>query len=358
MHGRLKVRTTAEQQEIKAKERAKKMVIYKTAMNLIFSKRKSGELDDEILKITGQVLTENPDISTLWNIRKETILKIKDAMPDLIDSYISKELALTEQCIRVNPKSYNSWFHRSWVLDQGSSVDFHNEFLLCDKCLELDERNFHCWDYRRIIVQKSKTSLENELQFSTDKIQKNFSNYSSWHYRSELLPRIYPSSSDESLLDDQKLAEECNLVQNAIFTDPNDQSAWFYQRWLLFNGDEKFRTSSSHSSLLLTLNNELESCQQLHDLEPDNKWVKLQVCELLRRINGLGNETEILQLVQQLIKVDPLRKGYYTYFGNSTILMNLKKKIKKEFTSLILNTLIVSGSKIVEENQEKRTGQS
>jgi hypothetical protein len=82
------------------------------------------------------------------------------------------------------------------------------------------------------------------------------------------------------------------------------------------------------------------------------------VCELLRRINGLGNETEILQLVQQLIKVDPLRKGYYTYFGNSTILMNLKKKIKKEFTSLILNTLIVSGSKIVEENQEKRTGQS
>ncbi len=48
---------------------------------------------------------------------------------------------LTEQCIRVNPKSYNSWFHRSWVLDHGSSIDFQKEFLLCDKCLELDERN-------------------------------------------------------------------------------------------------------------------------------------------------------------------------------------------------------------------------
>jgi hypothetical protein len=42
--------------------------------------RKSGELDDEILKMTGKVLTENPDISTLWNIRKETILKIKETM--------------------------------------------------------------------------------------------------------------------------------------------------------------------------------------------------------------------------------------------------------------------------------------
>lgn len=328
MHGRLKVRTTAEQQEIKAKERAKKLAVYKVAMDRIFSKRKSGELDDEILKITGQVLTENPDISTLWNIRKETIVKIKNTTPDLVDNYVSKELTLTEQCIRVNPKSYNSWFHRSWVLDKGSNIDFQAEFLLCDKCLELDERNFHCWDYRRIIVQMSKTPLENELQFSTNKITKNFSNYSSWHYRSELLPRIYPSSSGDTLLDDQKLAEECNLIQNAIFTDPNDQSAWFYQRWLLFTKKESdSKENSKNSGFLSVLNDELESCQQLRDLEPNNKWVILQVCELLRRIDSLGNKKEILQLVSQLTKVDPLRRGYYAYLGSKIEEEKQKKTI-------------------------------
>ena len=74
---------------------------------------------------------------------------------------------------------------------------------------------------------------------------------------------------------------ECNLIQNAIFTDPNDQSAWFYQRWLLFSGDES--KNLSNSNLLSTLNSELESCQQLYDLEPQNKctFTTLQLIVLM-----------------------------------------------------------------------------
>ncbi|XP_067643900.1 geranylgeranyl transferase type-2 subunit alpha [Eurosta solidaginis] len=240
MHGRLKVRTTEEERERKKKEQTLKVKAYKAAMAKIQDKRSRQELDDEMLQLTSQILLRNPDVSTLWNVRREYVEhKTKTAIVEPLDEHqaiYDIELSFSEQCLLVNPKSYNTWHHRCWTLEHSPNPNWEREVQLCSKYLKMDERNFHTWDYRRYVAEKANISKQHELDFCTEKIKANFSNYSSWHHRSLLLPILYPYDGDaqpKRAMSEDKLKEELEMVLTAAFTDPNDSSAWFYQRWLL-----------------------------------------------------------------------------------------------------------------------------
>ncbi|XP_030374062.1 geranylgeranyl transferase type-2 subunit alpha [Scaptodrosophila lebanonensis] len=292
MHGRIKVRTTEEERERKKKEHALKVRAYRAAMGRIQKKRAAGELeDDEMLTLTAQILLRNPDVTTLWNIRRECVLakiavlekekeleeKVEpevapaDAKEDestvndgaeaddvktdsavgaptplptltiaeKLQAIFATEMGITEQCLMINPKSYNAWHHRCWTLEQNPQADWQREVKLCNTYLKYDERNFHTWDYRRYVTEKAQIAKTQELDFCTEKIKVNFSNYSSWHHRSLLLPVLYPYEGEvrpKRPMSEAKLKEELEMVLTAAFTDPNDSSAWFYQRWLLGNG--------------------------------------------------------------------------------------------------------------------------
>lgn len=108
----------------------------------------------------------------------------------------------------------------------------------------------HVWDYRRLVLSNVTVPLAEELSFSTDRLNVNFSNYSSWHYRSALRK-----------LDSESVNTEIALVQSAIFTDPEDSSGWFYLRWVLSNDN----VTEEH------LRDMIEALDQLQDLESNCK---------------------------------------------------------------------------------------
>lgn len=414
MHGRVKAKRSEEEQESKRKEREKKTKLYQLGIDRAFTKRQAGEYDEETLAISAQLLTANPDITTLWNIRREVLLHFKDGEQRTegeIQEKMQGELRLIEQCLCANPKSYGGWHHRRWVLDNMPVPIWEQELTLCNKYLELDERNFHCWDYRCFVVQRSQVRAADEFEFSTQKILRNFSNYSSWHYRSRLLPLIYPDPMGRLPIEENKHKEELELVQNAAFTDPNDQSPWFYQRWLLgrtlqplmlsqvhifrdlvcasLNHSTSFTSNNSEMHLELkvdgqnfpttwkstngqqyshvwmsslpkelfigdksaivvslyrgtslvhylsfnsgecqasikpqfsagfsegitsVLQDELDSCMKLLDLEPDSKWTLLTSVLLMQAIDRQKYQDDTFSKLSQLIHVDPHRSGYF-----------------------------------------------
>lgn len=111
----------------------------------------------------------------------------------------------------------------------------------------------HGWDYRRHVISSSPSTStpQKEFEYTTSKIMSSFSNFSAWHYRSTLLRHRLVAMQD----DDARKAEldsgmpfadstqtnvakkmmvtEFELVRQALYTDPSDQSSWFYHRALM-----------------------------------------------------------------------------------------------------------------------------
>lgn len=57
---------------------------------------------------------------------------------------LEKELSLTETSLRENPKSYCVWHQRTWVIEHLPNPNWKREIELCNRCLNLDERNCIC----------------------------------------------------------------------------------------------------------------------------------------------------------------------------------------------------------------------
>uniref|UniRef100_A0A0R3X965 Geranylgeranyl transferase type-2 subunit alpha n=1 Tax=Hydatigena taeniaeformis TaxID=6205 RepID=A0A0R3X965_HYDTA len=266
MHGQVKVRRSPEQdaQHREIESEAKRR--FSLLVEEVLAKRRSGIFDLELLEKLAelleqspemftmwnyQLLEQSPEMFTMWNYRREILLNTVnfDLPTDARSRIFDDELTLTSRCFLKNSKSYATWHHRRWIMLHHPRPDWKNELDLCNKALRLDGRNFHCWDYRRFVVESSRTPNTTELYFTYMTLEENFSNYSAWHYRSGLIGAddevctvATPVSPPPTFEVDRKNEisdfpwDEFDLVHNAVFTDPKDQGPWFYYSWLLGRG--------------------------------------------------------------------------------------------------------------------------
>jgi len=304
MHGVLKVRTTEEKAKAARILELKKIDEYNAIVKKYTDQRENeqGKYDENSLSLSQKVLEENPEFYSVWNYRKSIFNQFKETKEhsDLQKLYLN-EMKFIEECIQRFPKSYWIWYHRKWISLKLDSCDWERETKLCSKLLNLDLRNFHCWSYRRFIIEHSDIPLEKELEYTTSKIEQNFSNYSSWHQRSSILPKIY-TDSEEFIA---KLLEEFEFVRNATFTEPKDSSSWIYHKWLVYTIKQ-----IPNSNYIDVFKNELEQINELIELEPECKWPILTSLLLKIDIGGYSSD-ELKDQINLLIKLDNDHVNYY-----------------------------------------------
>ena len=151
-----------------------------------------------------------------------------------------------------------------------------------------------------------------EFAYSTERILKNFSNYSAFHHRTIYIKAML---AEGQAVDELGLIKsELELIQQAIFTEPDDQTAWWYHQYLV-------AWAGRHpESLEEVLRGEVEGIRGLlEDGESTYRWAILTLASLLSQLAGLvkeeGERGELLGesrgLYEKLSEVDPDHKERY-----------------------------------------------
>ncbi|KAG8531183.1 uncharacterized protein KY384_004541 [Bacidia gigantensis] len=330
------------------------------------------EYDASTLQLTSRLLKQNPEFYTIWNHRRRILSDIISQLPSsnpqhttgslenpdsVISRLISNDLYFTLPLLRKFPKCYWIWNYRSWLLQQCNALlpsyiarqFWEDELTLVAKMHALDSRNFHGWGYRRGVVaaldspalqigstenqvvdngesdgtkeggEKPGSLTEEEFEYTTTMLDFNLSNFSAWHRRSKVIPRLLDernAGKDERL---KLLDEDLEWIQGALWASGDDSSLWFYHQFLL----SIFDPDSAESSIVKDITAEerntyvADELQKVNDMlkgAEDCKWIYLALIRmgmLHRKLTGKWKteRQKLVEYIKILHQVDPLRAG-------------------------------------------------
>lgn len=296
----------------------------------------------------------NPEFYTIWNYRREILSALFENHTIDEQKLLEDDLKLVMAQLKSFPKCYWIWGHRIWCLFRLQALNAANwqfELQIVSKLLEMDSRNFLGWQYRRFVIENiEKNIAEEELlknleinvaefNFTTSKINKNISNFSAWHNRTKLIPKIFAileKTGNKSLLEKDDyilfqnpyklLVHELDLIKTGMFMDSEDTSVWLYLWWLLTDGIfvSYLKCNPESCNYVEIIQNQLSIIAELNELEKDdhaqgwdNVWclkTTLLFNSLIKREQGNNAylDADAVTILNKLIEYDPLRKGRYS----------------------------------------------
>ncbi|KAL2185009.1 protein prenylyltransferase [Thermothelomyces heterothallicus CBS 203.75] len=319
-----------------------------------------GEYTPEVFQLTSKLLRLNPEYYTIWNARRRCLISGSFSRPSAGSScskassnpalneepsaaeaqdlsIIKSELTFTIPLLLESPKCYWIWSYRLWILQQAiarlrpalARRIWEEELGLASKMLGKDRRNFHAWGYRRHVVQQLESAtLEGssmvEAEFAyTDKMIFNtdLSNFSAWHSRSKLIPRLLDERGADEAARRAFLDNELSQIRNALNVGPEDQSLWYYHQFLILNIVEPEKHPSmtrgfTREDRVAYLRREIDEIKDLLEDYEDVKLIyeglfeyTLYLCQLEERQPDETERADLAAWLGKLKQLDPMRNG-------------------------------------------------
>ncbi|KAK3321496.1 hypothetical protein B0T19DRAFT_267747 [Cercophora scortea] len=258
---------------------------------------------------------------------------------------LKSELNFTIPLLLDSPKCYWIWSYRLWVLNQAierlptavARRIWEEELGLASKMLSKDQRNFHAWGYRRHVVTQLESAeldgssmAEAEFEYTDKMIRKDLSNFSAWHSRSKIIPRLLDERKADDAARRAFLDKELGLIRDALNVGPEDQSLWYYHRYLMLNlvnfvGHPTIAPAFTQEDRVTYVIREIEDIRELLEDYDDVQLIyealfdyTLHLCQLEERQPDPEERVELAGWLKKLMVLDPMRSGRWADLERDT----------------------------------------
>ncbi len=271
------------------------------------------EISHRSLALTTHCLYLNASHYTVWQFRRFVLLGLGFHSDQLND-----EFQWLKGICRDNPKTYQIWHHRQWLIEHSTADCKENDVLkslLAEELSDLNElladdgKNYHLWTFRMFLIShfenllKSSDMLLNEMKFAENIIVSvDPFNNSAWNYKHWLLTSF--SRDSEHL---KEFPNQLNFTMQMIKKTPSNECSWNFLTFLLKN--LKFSGSPSTQELLSNL---FKWCDSELSVEKSKIFFNIFKIENYSELTSIGvNMEEKQRICMWLSEFDGIRRSYW-----------------------------------------------